>query len=147
MRKKFLKVSSAICKKTFFLWVTPLQRLTFAEEKNMLIQTKFYLQKNCVINQLPQNSFNIFLLAGVTLNSYHIFMIFTGFTWYFHVIFYLNTLGKKIKPIIRKIRYICICLLSQLIEFVLNMNEIVLNITGFDFFCNHIGPAQPGLLV
>ena len=28
-----------------------------------------------------------------------------------------------------------------------NMTEIVQNITGFDFFFNHMGPAQPGLLV
>ena len=30
---------------------------------------------------------------------------------------------------------------------VLNMTEIVLNMTGLDFFSNHMGPAQPDLLV
>ena len=30
---------------------------------------------------------------------------------------------------------------------VLYMTEIVLEMTGFDFFFNHMGPAQPGLLV
>ena len=30
---------------------------------------------------------------------------------------------------------------------VLNMTEIILNMTGFDFFFNHMGPAQPGVLV
>ena len=30
---------------------------------------------------------------------------------------------------------------------VINMTAIVLNMTGFDFFFNHMGPVQPGLLV
>ena len=30
---------------------------------------------------------------------------------------------------------------------VLKQSDIVINMTGFDFFLNHMGPAQPSLLV
>ena len=38
-------------------------------------------------------------------------------------------------------------LISNMTAVVLNITEIVLNMTGFDFFFNHMGPAQPSLLV
>ena len=38
-------------------------------------------------------------------------------------------------------------LVLNVTELVLNMTEIVLNMTRFDFFFNHMGPAQIALLV